>query len=732
MNKLLYLLISCFAAIHGFYTEPLGCFKNIPPLRRLPLTTVETYTSCQSFCSEAFYRYFYFYNGSCGCHTFLGEQIAAVSCDKYCSKNKCESKIDFTNVYNTGNLVPGPPNNLLVTRITTNSCRVEWTAPDSYVSIWTYSVKAIVLKTFSSYPAFSQQWTFGNSTFRAEIPDLLSATRYNITVSASSSDGEGSRAYQLIITKLAEPEYLPPEPEVLGKYGNTILVRMRPVMNNNGPISAYRIVVVKSNDNQAFQKDNVLSYSESREQGLSYYIAAEISPKITGLVFDVGDGKNYGSFYNAPLDPEEKYDILSGIVSNFNCETKIAYSQASGYYKGISILNVPYQDTSGFETIIIVLWVAIGILGIPLLLILGAMAIIKIKIYNSRQRLTDNQELTLQGPMIEVENNGYIHEEEHIPAISHYRNLKQKVRIIPSNQLKIEPTNLLGVGRFGKVNPGTLHENDGMTTVTCYSIYDKKMNQDIRKSKMLQELDILIKTGKHENIINLIGTSETRDLVVVVMEHSSLNLKALLLKSRDKLPGKFSTMTETQALEIVLGICKGMAHLHSLNIIHKHLCARSILITNDNLPKICNFGIAEYFSHNKIPDYTRWTALEVLKGNAQHSKSDVWSFACVVWEIMALGGTPYGNIPDDNDISENLVKGVRLSQLSYVSDDLYQIMLDCWQLIPDERPKFMDLVASLENLKDSHYIPPISFNVFSNFHYEQFYPNMELSVRPPF
>lgn len=83
---------------------------------------------------------------------------------------------------------------------------------------------------------------------------------------------------------------------------------------------------------------------------------------------------------------------------------------------------------------------------------------------------------------------------------------------------------------------------------------------------MLQELDVLIKTGKHENIINLIGTSETRDLVVVVMEHSSLNLKDLLLKSRDNLPGKFSTMTEIQAIDIALGICKGMAHLHSLNV----------------------------------------------------------------------------------------------------------------------------------------------------------------------
>lgn len=64
--------------------------------------------------------------------------------------------------------------------------------------------------------------------------------------------------------------------------------------------------------------------------------------------FIVGDGKNYGSFYNAPLDPDENYHILLGLVSNFNGETKIAYSQASGYHNGISILNVHDQDTSGW------------------------------------------------------------------------------------------------------------------------------------------------------------------------------------------------------------------------------------------------------------------------------------------------------------------------------------------------------------------------------------------------
>ena len=86
---------------------------------------------------------------------------------------------------------------------------------------------------------------------------------------------------------------------------------------------------------------------------------------------------------------------------------------------------------------------------------------------------------------------------------------------------------------------------------------------------MLQELDLLIKTKKHENLLSLIGTSETPQMVVVVMEYASINLKDMLLSSRDHLPGKFSTLTEKQALEIAIGICRGMHHLHLVNVSHR-------------------------------------------------------------------------------------------------------------------------------------------------------------------
>lgn len=57
-------------------------------------------------------------------------------------------------------------------------------------------------------------------------------------------------------------------------------VKLTSAVNNNGPITAYRIIVVKSDDNQGFQQDDVFSYEEAQKHGLSYYISAEIKPLV--------------------------------------------------------------------------------------------------------------------------------------------------------------------------------------------------------------------------------------------------------------------------------------------------------------------------------------------------------------------------------------------------------------------------------------------------------------------
>lgn len=154
------------------------------------------------------------------------------------------------------------------------------------------------------------------------------------------------------------------------------------------------------------------------------------------------------------------------------------------------------------------------------------------------------------------------------------------------------------------------------------------------------------------------------------------------------------------------------------------MCARNIVFVN-GIPKVTGIGLAIYNSTNLSPIYTRWTAEEIFKGQPYISKSDVWSFACLLWEICSIGATPYGNVPN-NDIPDKVVHGMRLKHLQYVDDNLYQIMLNCWQLDTDERPTFIDLIDTFLNLIDDLYSNYLNLNFYPNFHYEQYYSELEL------
>ncbi|RZC35618.1 tyrosine-protein kinase Wsck, partial [Asbolus verrucosus] len=619
------------------------------------------------------YKYSMIKNDFCFCGNYLGVEVTKnVTCD---CPSCPDSKANLTDVYLTGNLVPGPPENVQLTNITDISVHISWEVPKSYTEISSYLIQATVNHTYVNYIPNNPVWKYLNDTFGTTLI-VLPATRYNITLRAISPDGPGAMFSKVIETQVGDPENLPDPPKIIKKYGNKIEIKLSEISNSNGPITSYLVVVLNEDSGQIFQDQLLKSYSEAKNDGTSYYIAAELKPESIKNNFIVGDGNYYGKYYNAPLESNVNYKIISGIISSLNGQTKRAFSNSDNSINSLKeIIDEDSEEMDGDSPAVVIgLSIAIGLLSF--MLVAGVIGFIILK---SR------------------ENNGYIPEEEH-SKLNYYKNLKQKVTTIPYNQLKIEPTNLLGIGRFGRVNSGSVYENNTLIPVAAYSIQDKKLSPEDKKN-MLRDLDLLIKTGKHDNIIALIGTCETSQIVLVVLEYVSMNLKDLLLGSRDSLPGRFSNMTENQALDIAINVSKGMAHLESnrtgmFQIVHRQLCARNVMVANGFVPKISGYGLAQFYSHNNLPDYTRWTALEVFKGQSHNLKSDVWSFACLLWEICVLGGTPYGNF-SNNEIPERVTKGLRLPQMQYFSDELYQIMLNCWQ-------------------------------------YEQFYPDMEVAVRPVF
>ena len=249
--------------------------------------------------------------------------------------------------------------------------------------------------------------------------------------------------------------------------------------------------------------------------------------------------------------------------------------------------------------------------------------------------------------------------------------------------------------------------------------------------KLIADIEIVLNYGDaHPNLIQFIGLCEDKETLFVVFEQAWPTLKQALLDSRSLVHypafaeshGKFSTFREEVLTNIMMGIAKGMDHLAKLGISHKKLCAWNIFLAEDQ-PKIGAIGVTTYSRPGQEPDMTRWTAQEALKSQNYVWKCDVWSLGVVFWECATLGATPFHEI-SNKDLWMNVIRGTRLKQPRHVSEELYQMLLNCWQIDLDERPSFEDIVNFFTDMSQYGHLP-FNFNLYPGFTYDKFQPDLE-------
>ena len=90
-------------------------------------------------------------------------------------------------------------------------------------------------------------------------------------------------------------------------------------------------------------------------------------------------------------------------------------------------------------------------------------------------------------------------------------------------------------------------------------------------------------------------------------------------------------------------------------------------------------------------------APESIEHNLYTTKSDVWSFGVLLWEIVTIGNMPYPRVPVNLMLSK-LLNGYRMEKPLKCSDEMYEVMQACWQLKPEERPMFDDLCDTLVDM----------------------------------
>ncbi|MGH0134134.1 UNVERIFIED_CONTAM: hypothetical protein FKN15_016643 [Acipenser sinensis] len=194
--------------------------------------------------------------------------------------------------------------------------------------------------------------------------------------------------------------------------------------------------------------------------------------------------------------------------------------------------------------------------------------------------------------------------------------------------------------------------------------------------------------------------------------------------------GVYSTCTVVGRVACVFGCKMPLSFQHSLRravtvlflflkFIHRDLAARNVLVGENLTAKIADFGLSrgeEVYvkkTMGRLP--VRWMAIESLNYSVYTTKSDVWSFGVLLWEIVSLGGTPYCGMTCA-ELYEKLPQSYRMEKPRNCDDEVYELMRQCWRDRPYERPTFTQISVQLNRMLEARKAY-VNMALFENFTY---------------
>ncbi|VDI48787.1 anaplastic lymphoma kinase, partial [Mytilus galloprovincialis] len=193
------------------------------------------------------------------------------------------------------------------------------------------------------------------------------------------------------------------------------------------------------------------------------------------------------------------------------------------------------------------------------------------------------------------------------------------------------------------------------------------------------ELDFLMEAVimskfQHPNIVKFIGVCfecHPRYIILELLEGG--DLKTFLREMRPKSMSLKGTMTPSltciDLLKIAIDIAKGCQHLEDKHFIHRDIAARNCLLTckgPNRKCKIADFGMTKdiyrsdyYKKGGKAMLPIKWMPPEAFLDGIFSTKTDVWSFGILLWEIFSMGYMPYPG-RTNHDVMQYVTSGGRL------------------------------------------------------------------------
>lgn len=253
----------------------------------------------------------------------------------------------------------------------------------------------------------------------------------------------------------------------------------------------------------------------------------------------------------------------------------------------------------------------------------------------------------------------------------------------------IELGRKLGEGNFGIVYLGKYKHHTPVAVKTL------KNENRVMEEDFVAEARVMLNLT-HQHLVQVMGVCLDAPMFIV---QEFLAGGCLLDYLRDESISLCSDDLHMMCIHVAMG----MSYLESKQYIHRDLAARNCLVGNNNIVKVGDFGLArfvlddEYTASEGTKFPVKWAAPEVIDYNRFSTKSDVWSFGIIMWEIWSRGKKPYPGM-DNKSVMQAVSDGHRLGRPDLATAQMHEVMMRTWHKDRQARPSFQELIRLLNDV----------------------------------
>lgn len=252
---------------------------------------------------------------------------------------------------------------------------------------------------------------------------------------------------------------------------------------------------------------------------------------------------------------------------------------------------------------------------------------------------------------------------------------------------------LLGSGGFGKVFLGFDNDNGTLFAVKVIAL-GADNHQHYKELQGFKQEVAVMKKLDHENIVRYCGTIEDGNELNIFLEYVPGGSISLLLS-------KFGSFNETLLKRYTRQILLGLEYLHSNSIIHRDIKGANILVTDNGVVKLADFGASKQMEalmttthgYQSLKGTPYWMAPEVIKQSGYGRQADIWSVGCTVIE-MATGKPPFHEFTDQVSVLFHIASSNQPPPIpSHLSPVAQDFLLQCFARNPSDRPIASELLG---------------------------------------